>query len=106
MAAEVWKAISNNDRTKDPYSEKLINLLLNIKNDAECKTLLQILDMYNRIDRRHIDNLRNHYSDNALLMDRQNLTMANKVFKKYGFPVIVPQLHTPTSVSDNNDLPF
>ena len=106
MAAEVWKAISNNDRTKDSYSEKLINLLLNVKNDAECKTLLQILEMYNHIDRRHIDNLRNHYSDNALLMDRQNLTKANKVFKKYGFPVILPQLHTPTSVFDNNDLPF
>ena len=106
MAAEVWKAISNNDRTKDSYSEKLINLLLNVKNDAECKTLLPILEMYERIDRRHIDNLRNHYSDNALLMDRQNLAMANKVFQKYGFPVIVSQLHTPTSVFDNNDLPF
>ena len=106
MAAEVWKAISNNDRTKDLYSEKLINLLLNVKNDAECKTLLQIIEMYKRIDRHHIENLRNHYSDNALLMDRQNLTMANKIFKKYGLPVIVSQLHTPTSVFDNNDLPF
>ena len=106
MAAEVWKAISNNNRTKDLYSEKLINLLLNVKNDAECKTLLPILEMYERIDRRHIENLRNHYSDNVLLMDRQNLAMANKVFHKYGFPVIVSQLHTPTSVFDNNDLPF
>lgn len=106
MAAEVWKAISNNDRTKALYSEKLINLLLNVKNDAECKTLLQIIEMYKRIDRHHIENLRNHYSDNVLLMDRQNLTMANKVFKKYGLPVIASQLHTPTSVFDNNDLPF
>ena len=106
MAEEVWKAISNNDHTKDSYSEKFINLLLNVKNDKECKTLLQILEMYKTIDRRHIDNLRNHYSDNALLMERQNLTMANKVFKKYGLPEIASQLHTPSSVFDNNDLPF
>ena len=106
MAAEVWKAISNNDRTKDLYSEKLINLLLNVKNDAECKTLIQILEMYERIDRRHIENLRNHYSDNALLMESQNLTMANEVFKKYGFSVIVNQVNTNSSVFDNTDLPF
>ena len=106
MAAEVWKAISNNDRTKDLYSEKLINLLLNVKNDAECKTLMQILEMYERIDRRHIENLRNHYSDNALLMESQNLTMANEVFKKYGFSVIVNQVNTNSSVFDNTDLPF
>lgn len=106
MAAEVWKAISNNDRTKDLYSEKLINLLLNVKNDAECKTLIQILEMYERIDRRHIENLRNHYSDNALLMESQNLTMANEVFKKYGFSVIVNQVNTNSSVYDNTDLPF
>lgn len=106
MAAEVWKAISNNDRTKDLYSEKLINLLLNVKNDAECKTLMQILEMYERIDRRHIENLRNHYSDNALLMESQSLTMANEVFKKYGFSVIVNQVNTNSSVFDNTDLPF
>lgn len=106
MAAEVWKSISNNDRTKDLYSEKLINLLLNVKNDAECKTLMQILEMYERIDRRHIENLRNHYSDNVLLMESQNLTMANEVFKKYGFSVIVNQVNTNSSVFDNTDLPF
>ena len=106
MAAEVWKAISNNDRTKDSYSEKLINLLLNVKNDEDCKTLLQILEMFDRIDRRNIENLRNHYSDNALLMNSQNLFMANEVFKKYGFPAIVNQVNTHISVFDNTELPF
>lgn len=106
MATELWTAISNNDRTKEVYSERLINLLLNVKNDAECKTLLQILENYERIDRRHIEYLRNHYSDNALLMDIRNLTMANEVFKKYGFSVIENQVNTHTSVFDNTDLPF
>lgn len=106
MAAEVWKAISNNDRTKDSYSEKLVNLLLNVKSDAECKVLLHILDSYVNIDRRYIENLRNHYLDNSLLMDIRNLVIANEVFEKFGFPIVVNQVSTPKTILDNNDLPF
>ena len=106
MAAEVWVAISNNYRTKDLYSEKLINLLLNVKSDAECKALLHIVDTYEGIDRRYVENLRNHYSDNALLMTSKNMAMANEVFKKFGFPAVVNLVNNPESVFDSNDLPF
>lgn len=106
MAAEVWKAIANNDRTKDSYSEKLVNLLLNGKSDAECKALLHVLETYDTIDRRHIENLRNHYSDNSLLMDSKNLAIANDVFEKFGFSIVVDLVSTPKSILENNDLPF
>lgn len=106
MAVEVWKAISHNDRTKDLYSEKLINLLLNAKSAAECKGLLHIVDMYEGIDRRYIETLRTHISDNTLLMDSQNLITVNDVFKKYGFSAIEPHIKNSVSTFDNNNLPF
>lgn len=106
MAAEVWKIIANNDRTKDLYSEKLVNLLLNVKRDVECEALLHTLDVYDGIDRRYIENLRNHYSDNALLMNPQNMTMANCVFERFGCSKVVNQVGTPKPILDNNDLPF
>ncbi len=106
MAAEVWKAISTNERTKDLYSEKLIGLLLNVKKDPMCKMFLHVLDTYESIDKRHIDNLHAHYNENTLLMDSQNLAMANEVFKKFGLPLITNHVSSPESIFDNNDLPF
>lgn len=106
MAAEVWKAISNNERTKDLYSEKLIGLLLNVKNDPICKVLLQVLDAYESIDKRHIENLHAHYNENNLLMDTPNLKMANQIFKKYGLNAIKVNTQSTTEVTDIDNLPF
>lgn len=106
MAAEVWRAISNNDRTKDLYSEKLIGLLLNVKNNSICKVWLKVLDTYENIDKRHIANLHTHYMENDLLMDVQNLYMANQIFKKYGLPIIVKNNNNAGMTSIDTDLPF
>lgn len=106
MAADVWKSISNNDRTKDLYSEKLISLLLNVKRDLECQSLLYVIENFDGIDRRHIENLWNHCSDNALLMEDQNLAVVNNVLKKHKFPEIVNQVRTSGPEMDNDDLPF
>lgn len=106
MATEVWKAISNNDKTKDLYSDKLINLLLNVKNAVVCKELLHIVDTYESIDRRYIEILRNHYSDNALLMESHNLKSVNELFKRNGFSIIENLSTTSEVVIDNEDLPF
>ena len=106
MASDVWKAISNNERTKDLYSEKLIGLLLNVKNDPICKMLLHILDTYESIDKRHIDNLHTHYSENSLLMDVQNMYMANQIFKKYGLPIIEKNNNNAGMTSIDTDLSF
>lgn len=106
MAAEVWKAISNNERTKDLYSERLVGLLLNVKNNPICKVLFQVLDTYESIDKRHIENLHAHYNENTLLMDAQNLKMANPIFKKYGLAEIKVNTHSVTDDADVDNLPF
>lgn len=106
MASDVWKAISNNERTKDLYSEKLIGLLLNVKNDQICKVLLHILDTYESIEKRHIDNFHMHYYENSLLMDVQNIYMANQIFNKYGLPTIEKNANNVGVTSIDTDLPF
>lgn len=106
MASDVWKAISNNDRTKDLYSEKLIGLLLNVKTNQICKDLLHVLDTYENIDKRHIDYFHTHCTENSLLMDDQNLKSANHIFIKYGLPTIKNITNNVSSTSINTDLPF
>lgn len=106
MAAEVWKAISCNERTKDLYSEKLIGLLLNVKNDPICKVLLQVLENYDSIEKRYIENLHAHFNENTLLMDDQNLQKANPIFKQYGLAEIKVNTLSTTDVADVDNLPF
>lgn len=106
MALDVWKVIANNDRTKDLYSEKLIGLLLNVKNDPICKDLLQVLSTYENIDKRHIEYFHMHYSENSLLMDVQNLYKSNLIFNKYGLPAIVENNNNVSVTSFSTDLPF
>lgn len=106
MATEVWKAISTNERTKDLYSEKLIGLILNVKNDPMCKMLLHVLDTYESIDKRHVDNLHMHYNENALLLDDQNLYMANQIFKKFGLSTMEKNSNNTGVTSIDTDLPF
>lgn len=88
MASDVWKVISNNERSKELYSEKLIGLLLNVKTNSICKDLLLVLDTYESIDKRHLTNLHAHYAENSLLMDDKNLIIANQIFSKFGLPTI------------------
>lgn len=106
MASDVWKAISNNNRTKDLYSEKLIGLLLNVKTNPICKDLLHVLDTYENIDKRHIEYFHTHCTENSLLMDDQNLKSANQIFIKYGLPTIKNITNNVSSTSINTDLPF
>ena len=106
MANDVWKAISNNERTKDLYSEKLIGLLLNVKTDSICKDLLAILGTYENIDKRYIVNLHTNYKENSLLMDTQNLSLANNIFKKFGLPDIEKINTNNEEFSISTDLPF
>lgn len=105
MAVEVWKAIADNERTKDLYFEKIINLLLNVKNDAECKMFMHVLEESNDIDRRFLENFHNHYSDNNILMDSENLLAANNLFSKYGLNKISLSAKSNQSIDDNS-LPF
>lgn len=106
MASEVWKAISNNERTKDIYSRKLIDLLLNAKNDSICKVLLKVLDTYDNIDKNHIDYFYAHYGENALLMESQNMAKANVLFKRFGLTAIVKSGNDVGAAIINDDLPF
>lgn len=106
MASDVWKVIANNDRTKDLYSEKLIGLLLNVKNDPICKDLLQVLSTYENIDKRHIEHFHRHYNENSLLMDVHNLYTSNQIFNKYGLPAIEENNNNVSVTSFSTDLPF
>lgn len=106
MASDVWKVIANNDRTKDLYSEKLIGLLLNAKNDPICKDLLDVLPTYENIDKRHIEYFHRHYNENSLLMDVHNLYTSNQIFNKYGLPAIEENNNNVNVTSISTDLPF
>lgn len=106
MATEVWKAISNNERTMDLYSGKLIDLLLNVKNENDGNIFLNVINEYNNLDKRLIEILHSHYNENALLMNTQNLYLANKIFKKYGLGEIVLHASYATKSTDLEDLPF
>lgn len=106
MAYDVWKAISNNERTKDLYSDKLINLLLNVKKDEECEALLSVVGEYEGMDKRYIENFQTHISENALLMQSKHLATANKIFMKYGLNKIIATQKYKNPVLMNDDLPF
>jgi hypothetical protein len=106
MANDVWKAITINDSTKDLYSEKLINLLLNVKSSSECMNLLQVIESYESIDRRYIIFLHNHFTDNPVLMKGKNLEIANALFEKFGLErITVEQSRNVQNVIDDS-LPF
>ena len=104
MALEIWKVISSNERIKDVYSEKLVNLLLNVKNKVECESLLHIVETYENINKQYIEIFHSHFSDNPLLMNTQNLNVGNQIFEKYGMNAITAirkQYNYP-----EDDLPF
>lgn len=106
MALEVWKAISGNERTKDIYSAKLIELLLNVKNDSSCKGLLNVLDSYEDIDKYFIDTFHSHYNENEILMHALNLSMANQIFKRYALDEIIVKTQHWNEINDTDILPF
>lgn len=106
MAKDVWRAITMNERTKEIYSEKLINLLLNAKIDKECEAFIDVLKQFTSIDRRHIVNLHNHYSDNPLLMEDKNLIIANQIFTLYGLNEIAHNNIKDNVVEYEGGLPF
>ena len=77
-----------------------------MKNDQICKDLLHVLDTFENIDKGYLDNFHLHYAENSLLMNTQNLHMANRIFKKFGLLPIDRNKENSIVSSIADDLPF
>lgn len=106
MAKNIWFGISNNEHTKDKYSEKLVATILNVKSDKEAETFLSVLLSYENVEKRYIEQLHSHYIDNKYLIKKCSRQIANEIFAKYGFESIQVVNTVINNASNVGDLPF
>jgi len=106
MAKDVWIVISNNEYTKDKYSEKFVAIILNVKSEIEAEDFLSVLLNYENVEKRHIEQLHSHYMDNKYLMKKSCRQKANEIFMKYGLEEIQVVNNVANNVFDTGDLPF
>ncbi len=106
MAEAVMQTICANNLTHDLYLEKLINLLLNIK-DKECgMDLLNTIIKLPNIEMTYIESLHAHFPENTILMRSELLKQGNLLFEKYGLNKLSKESANLNNQELGADLPF
>ncbi len=105
IACDVWTAIHTNEITKTTYFKKIVELILNAKNNNDAMHFISILGNCTEINKQHIENLHENWSSNSILFSSDVISSINPLFMKYGLTPItdISQLILPT---DQEELPF
>ncbi|WP_301038279.1 toll/interleukin-1 receptor domain-containing protein [Parabacteroides goldsteinii] len=105
MAIDVWKAISNNDKTKPIYLNKLCAFILNATTTSDAVRFIDILKQCESVDKHMIESVHENYSSNGILNTPEIINFINPIFQKYGLKTMT--LYQPkTKQKDYEDLPF
>ncbi len=84
MAIDVWKAISNNDKTKPIYLNKLCAFILNATTTSDAVRFIDILKQCESVDKHMIESVHENYSSNGILNTPEIINFINPIFQKYG----------------------
>ena len=106
VANDVFKAICTNEITRSGYLEKLVNLIVGAKSKEEALQFLNVLKDIKDIEKRYVDILYSHYTDNLILMGNECLKVVNPIFEQNGLDTIKRKSPIETPVPQNIDLPF
>ena len=106
VAKAVFDAICINENTRNGYLDRLINLIIVAKTKDEATQFLNVLIGIENVEKRHVEFLHSHYTENAILMENDCLRIANALFDQYGLKKLTKSAPIANSDVINNDLPF
>lgn len=105
IANEVWKIISQNERTKSIYFSKLIALVLGATNEEDARHLINVIKKCGNINKQNIENLYENFTSNNILNTAELIDLVNPIFKSYGLPPLTRKSSS-ILLNDGTDLPF
>lgn len=105
LAADVWTAISINEKTKISYLNKLISLILNVTDKSEALKYIDVLKRCENVNKQFIEYLHENFGKNSVLYTSNIIDSVNSLFRKYG---LVPIELVPNKKEqiDYEELPF
>lgn len=105
IAAEIFKIVSTNEKSKTAYSEIVRNLVLNARNIEEGLKWLNLLDKMPSIDSFVVSDLHSKFVSNSNLNDKIIFAIANRIFSKYNLSKMEASAFVNPEI-DTDDLPF
>lgn len=105
LAADVWKALYVNEKTKAIYINKLVGLILNSTTKSDAIKYIDVIKQCDNLSKYYIENLHNCFTSNSILNSDDIIDSINIVFLKYGLVPLSP-LSRSVKHNDYNDLPF
>ena len=105
LAADVWKALHSNERTKTIYFNKLVGLILNSSDKSTAVKYIGILKECEDISKHYVENLHDNFTSNGVLNSKDVIDFINPIFRKYGLMPLSSISHSAIQ-NDYNDLPF
>lgn len=105
LAADVWKALYTNERTKTIYFNKLVSLILNSTIKSDALKYIGIIKQCENLDKNFVERLHDNFIANNILNSEDVVNYSNPLFKKYGLMPLSVVNHI-TQVNDYDNLPF
>lgn len=105
LAADVWKALHTNERTKTLYFNKLVSLILNSSIKSDALKYIEIINHCDNLSKHFVVTLHDNLIANNILNSEDVINFINPLFLKYG---LIPLSASPHTARENNynDLPF
>ncbi len=105
LAADVWKALYANEKTKAIYINKLVGLILNSTIKSDAIKYIEVIKQCDNLSKYYIENLHDSFTSNSILNSDDIIDSINPVFQKYGLIPLSP-ISLTAKHNDYNDLPF
>ena len=104
IAFDIWAIIRNNPKTKHPYYDKFISLILNASTTKDALAKIELLTTCDNLESEIIEQLHNQYKNTPVLNDKAVMTKVNSLFSQYSLPEVKAQVLT--EVIPDDELPF
>lgn len=104
IAFDIWAIIRNNPKTKHPYYDKFISLILNASTTKDALAKIELLTTCDNLESEIIEQLHNQYKNTPVLNDKAVMTKVNSLFSQYSLPEVKAQVLT--EVISDDELPF
>ena len=105
LAADVWTAISINEKTKTSYLNKLVSLILNATDKSEALQYIDVLKRCENVNKQFIEHLHENFGKNSVLNTPNIIDSVNPLFRKYGLAPIELVPYKKEQI-DYEELPF
>lgn len=105
VANDIKNIISTNEKTKQIYLKKLVNLIINANNKLDALKYIEIIKKCENVNKYYIENLHDNFKTNEILNTSDVIESINSLFNIYGLESII--CISPSSIKENNSyLPF